>query len=314
MPYDIGSGNNILPGILSVMAAIKQGKIAKQERDQNQQYLQAQIQNMQAEQKRTASQDTIQNRQNGVGLQIPANLQPPTNADPMTMAKANLAIANWLDSQGATTLAKSYREDAAQTMLANYRNAQTNYTQAGVPLRGAQTNATQALVPLRGAQTQYTKAGVPLRQAQTKRITTIQPQQFQEQQQNQMQRAQAALAAAQQRAAEAQAAAFERLSQRLQFDQQQQQRSFQHSDRSRANTASGHKDNSQAELLRSKVRAILKANPGASTDAIRAAARSDGYPESVINLVLPVGPSEAKAAKNFKKTTSKGTSFGWGTP
>ena len=314
MPYEMPS-NNILPGILGVMAAIKQGKIAKQQRDLDTQYKQAEIGSMQASQKRQSDQDTLNNTLNGIGpdgkpIPIPAQYAVQPTDDPKTAAMKMLAAATYLDSKGARNLANQYRQTAMT-------GAQVPYMLSGVPLRQAQTGLTQARTTteqqrpgLIKAQTQYTKAGVPLRNAQTKRITTIQPQQFQESQQNAMIRQQNALEAAQERAAAAQAAAWDRMRARLDFDQQQQQRSFKHSDSRRSTTQNDSRNRAQAQVLRTKVDRIMKANPGVSMDQIRDAARKDGYSDDVINLVLPRTPGE----KNFKKTSAKGTTFGWGTP
>lgn len=313
MPYQIDNGSP-LPAILGIMAAIKQGKQNRQDRDLSRQYQQAQIKDMQTNEQRTSDQDTLAKRKAGVGIDYPQQMAPQANADPLTSAQAYLHMADFYDSKGATDLAKQYRDNAAAIIGAYYGQARIANTNAQAGLNTARTATEQQRPGLVKAQTKATDALVPLRGAQTKRITTIQPQQFEEQQRNQMTRSQMAIAAAQERAANAQAAAWERLqahldhqdkelNQRENFTRSQTSQRNAHGDNSKRNTA-------QAEVLRTKVKGILKANPGASIDQIRDAARQDGYSDDVINLVLPKGKGE----KNFKTTTAKGTSMGWGTP
>lgn len=293
MPYQMPS-DNILPGILSMMAAIKQGKIARQQRDQDTQYKQQQIADMQTTEKRTADQDRSNAILNGLDPQtgqpipIPQQYMPQPNDDPKTAATKLIAAASYLDSKGARNLANQYR----QTALAG---VQVPYIAAGGPLRDSQTAVNKATVPLRNAQTVNTKANTTYTQgpktnetnAQTKNILQIKPHEFDEQQQNENERQTRSLEAAQERAANAQAAAWDRMMQHFDFLREQQQHRDATGSKRSATNDTNRKNTAEAELLRSKVKGILKANPGASSDQIRAAAKKDGYSDAVIDLVLP---------------------------
>jgi hypothetical protein len=120
--------NNILPGIVAVMAAIRQGKVDKQQREQEQKnwqadydvrskQLQSSIDNANRQfalDQRTAGIDPT----SGQPFQLPANLQQIVShnhgkaATPEQVAQHDLDVSNFYARNGATPLATNYREAA----------------------------------------------------------------------------------------------------------------------------------------------------------------------------------------------------------
>lgn len=243
------------------MAAIHHAKQQKQQQDIQNQYTQALTQETRANQQRTQTQDALANRKAGIGVAYPQQFAPPQNADPLTSAKAYLHMADYYDQQGATDLAKQYRDNAAAIIGAYYGQARIGATNATTGLTQAKTVTEKQRPGLVKAQTEYTKAGVPLRNAQTKRITTIQPQQFEEQQRNALRRVQMQIEDRQARTLQAIGAALDRMHDRENFEDQERQKregfSTSQTRQRNAHAANVERMKAQAVLLRSQVEKLL---------------------------------------------------------
>lgn len=299
MPYYLDSPLAAAGAMFAGMARAKEQQRQLEQQRLDNEYRQAQIEDMRVNEARTRQQDELTKRKSGAAVSFPQQLLPKAGSDPMQIATSYLAIADYYDRQGASDAAKEYRSQAAAIMAAQYNQARTDYTQAGVPLRGAQTDYTRAGVPLRKAQTNLTNAKTTTEQerpdlikAQIKNILEIHPSLVQEQIESTNNRAMAAIAAA-----------LSRQQQREDYQDRRDQHKEAHSDNQ--SLVKG-----QEQTLRKKIDAVRKARPGISDDELRIAALNDGYPEAVVNRIF----HRSAAERNFKKTTKKGTSYGWGSP